>query len=754
MNHLSRKQSGKHKPVFSKTLIYTFPFSKNMLRGFTPRLYQETILATAAVKNTLVVLPTGMGKTGIAVLLAAQRLKQHPQSKILVLAPTKPLAEQHKTTFQKTLEIPEDKFALFTGEIPPEKRAQQWQTAQIIFSTPQGLENDIIGNKIDISQVSLLVFDEAHRATGDYSYVFLAKQYQRKAEWPRILALTASPGSETAKIEEVCNNLGIEAVEIRTEKDPDVQPYIQQIDIEWKKVELPEEFKKIQRLLQQCIKEKTEQLKKHGIKGTFLTKKELLQLQLQLQAQIKEKDYEAMKAISILAEIIKAQHALELLETQSTASLNKYFANLYEQAENTKVKAVKNLTANLAFKSAYILAQKLLEQNTEHPKVNALVEFITKEIQQNKLIKIILFTQYRDTAVKLAEELNKQQGALAKIFVGQAKKGETGLSQKEQIEILDMFKDGMFNILIATSVAEEGLDIPKVDLVVFHEPIPSAIRHIQRRGRTGRQEKGRVAIFMTKGTRDEAYSWSAKHKENKMISEMERMRKDLTTKLAPKQPTLQNFENNVKIFADYREKSTGTVKELVELGVSVKLEMLQTADYILSSRTGAELKTTQDFVDSIIDGRLLEQLKTLKKSYEKPLIIIQGTQDLYSARNVHPNAIRGMLATIAISYGIPILYTKDEKDSAELLLSIAKREQEDKKEFSPHADKKPMTLKEQQEYLISCLPNVGPSLAKELLKRFGCVQAIFIASEEGLKKTPGIGDKIAKQIRELTTKPY
>lgn len=728
-----------------------------MLRGFTPRLYQETILATAAMKNTLVVLPTGMGKTGVALLLAVQRLKQYPQSKILILAPTKPLAEQHLMTFTQALELPEEKFALFTGSVSPEKRVELWKNAQIIFSTPQGLENDVIGDKIDITKVSLLVFDEAHRATGDYSYVFLAKQYQRKSDYPRILALTASPGSETAKIEEVCTNLGIEAVEIRTENDPDVQPYIQPIDIEWIKVELPENFKKIQQLLQQCIKGKTEQLKQFNIKASFMSKKDLLMLQAQLHKQISAggKDFEAMKAISVLAEIIKAQHALELLETQGVAPLNKYMTGLYEQAESSKVKAVKNLTADLAFKSAYILALKLLEQKIEHPKVGALVNFALKEIAQNKMMKIILFTQFRDTAVTLSEELNKHQGALAQVFVGQAKKGETGLSQKEQKEMLDQFRDGLFNILIATSVAEEGLDIPKVDLVVFYEPIPSAIRHIQRRGRTGRQEKGRVAIFMTKGTRDEAYSWSAKHKENRMVHVLEQMRKDLTVKLAPKQPTLAQFDQNIKLFADYREKTTGTVKELVELGVSVKLDMLQCADYVLSSRVGVELKTSADFVDSLVDGRLLEQLKTLKRSYERPLIILQGTQDLYSLRNVHPNAIRGMLGTIAVSYGIPILYTKDEKDSAALLLSIAKREQqEDKKEFSPHADRKPMTLKEQQEYLVSCLPSVGPQLAKELLKSFGSVAGIFAATEQELKKVDGVGEKIAKQIRTIVISPY
>lgn len=727
-----------------------------MLRGFTPRLYQETILATTARKNTLVVLPTGMGKTGVALLLAVQRLSQYPQSKIIFLTPTKPLAEQHATTFKKHLDKDESKFVVFTGNVSPEKRAAQWKDAQFIFSTPQGLENDIISNSIDLGDVSLLIFDEAHRATGDYSYVFIAKQYLKKAQFPKILALTASPGSDAEKINDICGNLGIDAVEIRTDKDPDVKPYIQEVDINKIFVELPEEFKQIKLHLDNCIKGKIAQLRNYNIKGQFMTKKDLLGIQAQLQIRMSqgERDFDSLKALSVLAEIIKAQHALELLETQGLTPTCTYMDGLFQQADTSKVKAVRNLCADVDFKSAYILAQKRLGEGKEHPKLTALRDYIIKEVEANKLFKIILFTQYRDTAVKLAEDLNKIQGALAKVFVGQAKKGSTGMSQKQQTEMLDMFRDGMFNILIATSVAEEGLDIPKVDLVIFYEPIPSAIRHIQRRGRTGRQEKGRVTLFVTKGTRDEAYLYTSKHKEHQMHSALETLKKNLSFKPTP-QPTLQTFDNNVKIFADYREKSTGTVKELVDLGINVKLEMLSIADYLLSSRVAVELKTTDDFVSSIIDGRLLEQLKAMKQNYERPIVIIQGTQDIYSVRNVHPNAIRGMLGTIAVSYGIPIISTKDEKDTAALLLSIAKREQEqDKKDFSPHADRKPMTLKEQQEYLISCLPNVGPNLAKELLKHFGSVHAILLAPEDLLKNVPGIGDKIAKQIKDILSAPY
>ncbi|MBI4141482.1 DEAD/DEAH box helicase, partial [Candidatus Woesearchaeota archaeon] len=216
-----------------------------MLKDFVPRLYQETILSTCVQKNTLVVLPTGLGKTGIALLMTAQRLKNYPTSKILFLAPTKPLAEQHLQTFKQNLEINDDKLVLFTGEVPPEKRAILWKNAQIVFSTPQGLENDVINNAVNLSEVSLLIFDEAHRATGDYAYVFLAKQYNKKANNPRILALTASPGSDLQTIEDVCKNLHIEDVEIRTEEDPDVQPYVQEMEINTRKVELPEDFRHI-----------------------------------------------------------------------------------------------------------------------------------------------------------------------------------------------------------------------------------------------------------------------------------------------------------------------------------------------------------------------------------------------------------------------------------------------------------------------------------------------------------------------------
>ncbi len=723
-----------------------------MIQGFEPRLYQETIFSTVSGKNTLVVLPTGMGKTAIAMMLAAHRLKLFPKSKILFLAPTKPLVEQHLRSFQEHLDVP---MAVFTGEVAPAKRAAQWTDAKIIFSTPQGMGNDVINQKVQLKDVSLLVLDEAHKAVGNYDYVFLAKQYMKKAGFPRILGLTASPGSDQEKIQDVCKNLFIEAVEIRSIDDPDVKEYVQEMDFEWIKVELPEELKKVQKFLKDCLQERTSELKKYGVRKPFLSKTDLLSLQRQLQAKLSsgQRDFSVMKSLSLVAELMKAQHALELLETQGLAPLHAYLTKMFEEAKTSKVKAVKNLTSNVNFRSALVKTAALIEKNIEHPKLTKLHELVEKEISANNKAKIILFTQFRDSAVQIKEKLENIKDVVPVIFVGQAKKSGTGLSQKEQAAILEQFRDGLYNVLIATSVAEEGLDIPKVDVVMFYEPVPSAIRTIQRRGRTGRQDKGRVTVLMTQGTRDEGYRWSAHHKEKRMNRVLNKLKQNFDIKQP--QQKLNKFEQGFLIFADYREKGSGIIKELADLGVQMRLEMLDSADYMLSPRVGVEVKTVPDFVGSIIDGRLLEQLRALSRKFERPVVIIEGTEDMYSVRKVHPNAIRGMLATIAVSYGIPVLRTADSKETAALLVSISKREQEyGSTDFTPHSEKRVFSVKEQQEYLVSSLPSVGPSLAKELLKQFKSIKALVNASEEELKQVSGVGDKIAKAIRELVEKEY
>ncbi len=734
-----------------------------MIKDFTPRLYQEAILATAVSRNTLIVLPTGLGKTNIFLMLAAHRLRLYPESKILLLGPTKPLIDQYLEVFRNHFEISEDKMAVLTGLVGPEKRAGLWNDAKVIFSTPQGLENDIISGKVRLDDVCLVGFDEAHRAVGDYSYVWIANKYSREAKFPRIVGMTASPGSDLEKITEVCRNLMIEEVEVRVDSDSDVSPYIQEIDVDYVKVDLPESFVEVGRLLRECIKSKLDAVKKFGyISGSFaLTKTELLKLQASLHSQLAggDRDFSLLRSVSLLAEAMKASHALELLESQGIAPLRKYFGRLQEEGKTSKVKALKNLLADGNFTAAVNKVGALYDAKVEHPKLDELKRIVLSELKSG-VSKVIVFNQYRDSALKIKEVLDGVPGVASEIFVGQAKKEETGLSQKEQKAMLDRFRNGEFNVLVATSIGEEGLDIVKVDLVVFYEPIPSAIRSIQRRGRTGRQEKGKVVVLIARNTRDEAFRWVAHHKEKRM----HRILKSLKGKLRLNEGTdekgkLMDYaekkkENwNVKVFADYREKGP-VAKELSDSGVSVELKTLEIGDYVCSSRAAVEVKKTADFVNSIVDGRLLHQLKELKRSYEKPVVIIEGTDDIYSVRGVHPNAIRGMIATIAVSYGIPIIKTRDSIETAGIIAAIARREQENEKEEIQIHSQKPSTLREQQEFIVSALPGVETTIARNLLKRFGSIKGIVNASCDELKEAELIGEKKASEIRRVVDSGY
>ncbi len=724
-----------------------------MLKDFQPRLYQETILASAIDKNTLVVLPTGLGKTYIFLMLAVHRLKLFPDSKILFLGPTRPLITQYYNLFLKHTTISEDELAIFTGFVKPSKREELWKKSKIIFSTPQGLENDVISNRIALEDVSLIGFDEAHRAVGNYAYVWLAKQYAKKRKDGRILALTASPGSNIDKIKEIITNLNIEEVEVRVDDDPDVKPYIQDVKIRWIYVDLPKHFSSIQRYLKNCYNSKLSLIKEQiEINRAIENKSDLLELQRELLIKIKEtRDYESMRAISLVAEAMKVQHALELLESQGISPLLEYMEDLLTKSKTTKTKAVKNLVRDLNFKSALILTRNLKKLKIEHPKYDELRKLL-KEYTKNKKNKIIVFSQYRDSISNLVSEINKLSKIKAQMFVGQTKKKGTGLSQKKQIELLKKFENHEFNVLVMSSVGEEGIDIPEVDVVIFYEPVPSAIRTIQRRGRTGRQSKGQVIVLVAKNTRDEGYRWSSYHKEKKMHS----LLKDLKTKFKPIKKKVTEFilpDAGIDIYADYREKGSGVIKKLIDLGINIKLEKLEVGDYLLSSELCVEYKTVDDFLESLIDKRLFTQLKGMKR-YKKQLVIIEGEEDLYTQRKLHPNAIRGMLATICIDYGVPILNTKNNEETALLLAVIAKREQSDeKKGFTLHS-LKPLTLKEQQEYIISALPGIGPVLAKPLLKKLGSVKKVINASKEKLKKIDLIGEKKADKIKEVVDSEY
>lgn len=472
------------------------------------RTYQENIVKMALTGNTLCVIPTGLGKTPIAAVVAAERLSKNMKGKILFLAPTKPLVSQHYRSFEKMLKLGLE-MQVVTGESKAEERFKLYKNVDIIFATPQTIGNDIKSGLLNLTDFSLVIFDEAHRCVGQYSYVYIAKHYMQHAKDPLILALTASPGGQRYKINEVKDRLFIKNIEIRSREDPDVKPYVQSVDNNWIIVELPIPLKSVWTYLSNIKNARIKKLMSwRVINSLMVSKTQLLNLQESL---AKKKTGSSYGAMSLIAEVIKVDHALLLLETQCLYSLGKYLEKL--STETTKASA--RLSADENFKNAVRLTEELIKEGKEHPKLDKLVEIVTYELK-NKDARIIVFAQYRDTITKISETLSQIKGAAPIEFIGQAKKKGKGLSQKEQMQILNEFQMGFYNVLCASQVAEEGLDVVETNVVIFYEPTPSAIRKIQRSGRTARTRTGKVVILITKDTRDEAFHWSAHNKEKQM----------------------------------------------------------------------------------------------------------------------------------------------------------------------------------------------------------------------------------------------
>ena len=490
-------------------------FGHKHLKGdpLEDRDYQSNISKACLKQSTLVILPTGMGKTIVALRVMLERLAL---GSILLMAPTKPLAQQHSEFLSKHVR---SQINLFTGAVPPTEREPLWKSSGIIVSTPQVVSKDIENGRVSLDDFSLLIFDEAHRAVGNYAYVSIGRHYSSVAANHLAVGLTASPGSSKSEIIRLCRDLGISAVEKRDETDPDVVSYIQPIKTSWIRVGMPDSVKHIANQLRSLQDYLCGKLYKQGMldRPRKVSTTMLLQAGKQLQAKyIRTKPNTPPQIFNLMttqAMAMKVAHAVLTVETQGIIQFLEYAARIGNAKEKRGNRANKWLNSN----SDWNMAVEIAKSNKhDHPKLKRLIELVQHQLKSG-LSRFIIFAEIRHTVTLIVEDLMKVEGANPVRFVGQSsRESDKGMTQKQQKEILSRFRDGEFNILVTTSVGEEGLDIPSTDAVIFYEPVSSAIRLIQRRGRTGRNRPGEAFIFVTAGSRDEAALWSSRGKEQRM----------------------------------------------------------------------------------------------------------------------------------------------------------------------------------------------------------------------------------------------
>lgn len=777
------------------------------------RDYQTELAERAVGESSLVALPTGTGKTVVSLLVTAERLLE-ARGMTLFLAPTKPLAEQQYEFYKEALDIADEEIVLLTSDTHrPVDRVEVWeQEKSVVFATPQIVENDIISDRVNLDAITYLTVDECHKATGDYAYTFIAEKYWMEASNPLVTGLSASPGSSKDDILQICKNLGLTNVEVLTEDDEELQEYLHTVDTDVVKIDMDEELLEMRELLQEYFKKILKEVKEAGYINTAsktTSNKKLRQAQGRISSAIDKGESDAYKCMSLIAEAMKLQQAIKVLDTQGVESFLSYMKGVMEEAESSDgSKASARLASNPKVKEAVDLAE---EYDQVHPKKSMLRALTIDSLTSGG--QVLIFTEYRDTAEDLTDFFNDHDNINAHKFVGQQnKKNSSGMTQNQQQEVIQQFRDGEYDILVATSIAEEGLDIPEVDLVVFYEPVASPLRKIQRAGRTGRAKAGAVKILVGKGTMDEGMYYASKNKEESMETDMRNlasMQDEINAELSDNQSHLQEHgetkteeedeqedeteepedemvtlddfdtseeeaeeeaedvenveisatDDDIEIVFDSRELSSNVAKNLSkDDDVSIREETLEVGDYIVSDTTAIERKEIDDFLDTLTGGdrSLFEQVRDMVNAYPNSVLIIEGDVDeLYTKRNIHPNAIRGALSSVILDYGVSVVHTPDEHHTGKMITQFAKREQEDEETVvDPHGSKETATLTEQQEYIVSSFNFIGPITAQKLLEHFGTILDVMNAEKDGLQEVDGVGEKTAEKIYSTVREGY
>ena len=510
--------------------------------GIEARGYQIEATQACIRCSTLLVMPTGFGKTAVQWNCIADALHSNVE-KIIITAPTVGLVEQHRRMILERIQIDESKVRTYTGSDRPAKRGQIWDEATLLIATPQVIRNDVDSGLIQLKDVGLLIIDEAHHAKGNHATAQVADRYRQQASKPWLIAATASPGSTQKAIEQLWKRLDVKQISVQKREDYMLRPYAVDMNIATIRVMLDETTLGLLEPLEAHQFDEINTLRRQG----FLAPTEHLTAGLIEEAAqrasiaISRKDPRGYDAARRISDVRRMHMLLGLLKTQGLRSARSYLDRADEQLREGE-----RSTSRFLKKQVIHNFRKAVQSMDEcHPKSGLVRQLVEEHLVKNPNERILIFSEYRDTVDHIVEDLNKIPNAVVDRFIGQSKRGRReGMSQKQQLEQLERFRNGEMNVLVATSVGEEGLDVPSASMVLFYEPVPSAIRSIQRRGRTARERSGSVHVLVADDSRDVYVLQASKNREQRMHNVLARMRlnKPIDSYVTRKDGNLLDFE--------------------------------------------------------------------------------------------------------------------------------------------------------------------------------------------------------------------
>jgi len=489
------------------------------------RAYQLEAVDVSLSGSTLLVLPTAAGKTAVAWMVMAEMLER-TDGWALMIAPTAALVKQHLDDLEKIFDKDSIQPFSMSGAIPPSKREGMWNNGRLVVSTPQVVRNDVNRGLLDLSNCCLLVIDEAHHATGERAEAQVSDLYLELAKQPLILGMTASPGSTTQKVEEISNRLQVNRIHLRTSEDKMLSGHLASLDIEELRVRVPDEIRELAEplvLWQETIVDRERRLGRYVMPGA-VTHRGLSNAMERANLAVRRGQSDAYGSMSRIGLAMSLHHLINHLLCQGIAAA-KEFLDRKESGDDAGKKNTRNLLRDPRIVS---LRTSLSEMSESHSKVSAVRRLVRERLRRDPNSRIIVFATFRDTVTALETAIGDLEGSIPIPFVGQSKRASgSGLTAKQQVERIEKFRSGEGNVLIATSVGEEGLDIPSADLVIFYEPVASEIRTIQRRGRTGRHRDGDVVVLIAEDTRDEGARAAALRREENMHRAVAKVRRKL-----------------------------------------------------------------------------------------------------------------------------------------------------------------------------------------------------------------------------------
>ncbi|MCJ1354633.1 MAG: 3'-5' DNA helicase [Icmadophila ericetorum] len=534
------------------------------------RKYQYTIVSCGLYHNLLVALPTGLGKTFIAATIMLNWFRWTKEAQIVFVAPTKPLVAQQVDACFHIAGIPRSETTMLTGNVIPALRAEEWRTKRVFFMTPQTLDKDLKSGIADPRKIVLLVVDEAHRATGNYAYVEVVRFMRRFNTSFRVLALTATPGSSVEGVQNVIDGLGISRVEIRTEESQDIREYVHPRKIDSMVFEDSDEMTMVMELYSKSLQPVLNKIV--GINAYWgkdplaLTPYGCTLAQRDWNQKAGQHAAWPLKNMvnTIFTLLASLSHSLELLKYHGIGPFYHRLKDFRDEGSTGKYR--QQIIESESFKKMMGTIQVWINNPAfiGHPKL----EYIQSVIMNHFLdagdgrtaaegvspatTRVMVFVHYRDSAEEVARVLKRNEPMIRPhVFVGQAhSKGSAGMDQKTQLDIIQKFKSGVYNTLVATSIGEEGLDIGQVDLIVCYDASASPIRMLQRMGRTGRKRAGNIVVTLMKKKEAENFQ-SAKdvyEQMQRMISEGTRFtfHDDQSPRIVPKgiqpEPDMREIE--------------------------------------------------------------------------------------------------------------------------------------------------------------------------------------------------------------------